>query len=123
MSEFQTRSILYLEDELLIAFDVSSFLRDAGFSSVQTAHRLREARAAADETRFDIALLDINVDRSQNSLELGAELKAKGTLVIFASGNGTDCASLQRDGYHVIDKPFSHGDLEATMVAALREAA
>lgn len=104
--------ILYLEDEVLIAFDVSEFLSDLDIGEVTTTYKLSEAWSKARSATPDLALLDINVDRGQKSFELGDHLKQAGCEVIYASGNGSDSKQLRTKGFHFIDKPFSHKDLE-----------
>lgn len=117
--QFAGLRVLYLEDEILIALDVTSALKDAGFSTVKTVHRLKDAWEAIEAEAYDVALLDINVDRRQTSFELGDHLKKNDTIVVFASGNGTDCERLREQGFQFIDKPFSHKALTETIAEAL----
>ncbi|QJF51134.1 response regulator [Roseobacter ponti] len=99
--------VLYLEDELLVAMDTAEYLETLGFESVAVAYRLESAHELMENTDFDLAILDINVDRGQTSIALGRELAQAGTRVIFASGNGGDAAKLRSDGFEFLDKPFS----------------
>lgn len=122
-TNFSKYNVLYLEDEVLIAIDVSYFLRDLNFSEVKTVHRLGAAWDAISENEFDFALLDINVDQKQTSIELGEQLKANGVHVIFASGNSSDCRRMRDRGFHFIDKPFSHEALREQIVSILKQAA
>ncbi len=120
---FDGLSVLYLEDEVLIALDVTAFLREAGFGTVSTVYKLKDATAAIESHNYELALLDINVDRGQTSLDLGARLKSGGTHVIFASGNSNDSQRLRSEGFHFIDKPFSHLALKDLITAALSDGA
>lgn len=104
---FKDLKILYLEDEPLVALDTAEHLSTLGFEEVEVASRLKQADKLVEETEFDLALLDINVDRGQTSLELGDMLKEKGTVVIFASGNSGAASSLTTKGHLFLDKPFS----------------
>ena len=65
--------LLYLEDEVLIAFDIAAFLEELDVGDVTTAHKLKSAWMAIENKRFDLALLDINVDRRQTSFEIGSQ--------------------------------------------------
>lgn len=114
-------SILYLEDEVLISIDTSTFLRDSGFKEVKTVHRLKSAWDAVDGHHFDIALLDINVDGGQTAIELGQHLRSQNIPVIFASGNGGDGSRLEADGFQFIDKPFSYDALTEQLSRALHQ--
>ncbi|MBD3666234.1 response regulator [Sulfitobacter aestuariivivens] len=117
---FEGLKILYLEDEPLVALDTSEHLEELGFSSVEAVSRLQRAEDLVAETTFDLALLDINVDRGQTSLELGEMLVEKGTCVVFASGNSSAAISLARDEYHFLDKPFSLAQLTQKLADALQ---
>jgi DNA-binding response OmpR family regulator len=117
--QYNQYSVLYLEDEPLIAFDTTEFLQDLGFSCVESAYKLKSAEKASTGRRFDLAILDINVDNNQTSLSLGARLAEGGTAVIFASGNSFDADKLRAAGYEFLDKPFSHHDLKSAITAAL----
>lgn len=108
---FSKLSVLYLEDETLVALDTSDHLKSLGFSSVKTTYRLANAEKCAAEAEFHLAILDINVDRGQTSIDLGKELAAKGTKVIFASGNSGKAEELRGEGFDFLDKPFSLKDL------------
>ena len=113
--------VLYLEDEPIVAMDTSAHLDELGFETVDVAYRLATAVEMAEKAQFDLAILDINVDRGQNSLDLGAALHAKGTRVVFASGNGCDAPELRAKGFEFLDKPFTLDGLTAklkTVVAA-----
>lgn len=110
-------NVLYLEDEPIVAMDTGAHLEDLGFRSVEIAYRLATAVDLAKAQKFDLAILDINVDRGQTSLDLGAELAAKGTRVIFASGNGCDASDLRAKGFEFLDKPFSLAGLTTKLRA------
>lgn len=111
--------VLYLEDEPLIAFDTTEFLKELGFSEVKSAYKLKVAEQATEEKEFELAILDINVDNNQTSFSLGEKLAEKGTPVIFASGNSFDADALRAKGYEFLDKPFSYADLENLIARAL----
>ena len=117
--ECRDRSVLYLEDEVLIALDVSHYLGEVGFGEILVAHRLRDAWSAIDDRTFDLALLDINVDKNQTSIELGERLMTDGTPVIFVSGSGAEREPLENRGFRFIDKPFSHEALQHEITVAL----
>lgn len=113
--------VLYLEDEPIVAMDTSAHLEDLGFEEVAVAYRLGTAEKLAESDQYDLAILDINVDRGQTSLELGSALAAKGTRVIFASGNGCDAATLRAQGFEFLDKPFSLDGLTHKLKALAAE--
>lgn len=104
---FEGLTVLYLDDEPLVAFDTGDHLHSLDFEKVVVTYRLAQAEAAAKEIDFDLAILDINVDRGQTSLALGERLSQEGCRVLFASGYSAASARLREEGYGFIDKPFS----------------
>lgn len=101
--------------------DTGDHLTTLGFDHVVVAHRLVKAEALAKERDFDLALLDINVDGKQTSIELGRYLKGKGTTVIFASGNSQAAPGLRKDGFFFMDKPFSLDGMTAFLRGVLED--
>lgn len=104
---FDDLKIVYLEDEPIVALDTSEHLKELGFGEVKVVSKLRDAEAVTDKDDFDVALFDINVDKGQTSLELGNQLAARGTKVIFASGNSREGREIKGRGISFLDKPFS----------------
>jgi DNA-binding NtrC family response regulator len=100
-------AILYLEDEIIIALDTAQTLRDMGFAEVSVAHNLRKARRLAEATRFDYALLDVNLGDGQLSLDFGRDLMARGVRVIFASGYNRAEMAAEHDGLVFVEKPLT----------------
>lgn len=117
---FEDYRILYLEDEPIIALDTQDMLSSLAFKEVVVANRLIDAQNAADQASFDVAILDINVDRGQTSTTLGQQLATGGTHVIFASGNGGDRKQLVAEGFRFVDKPFTLPRLQRELTEALQ---
>ncbi|MBS1302308.1 response regulator [Loktanella sp. SALINAS62] len=104
--------ILYVEDEVIVALDVSDGLEnDLGFD-VQVAHNLTTARAKCAAHEFDYALLDLNLGNGERSIDLGLELAEKGIKVVFASGyNRDEIAEISE--FQLVEKPFQIADIAA----------
>lgn len=110
---FKDLTVLFLEDEPLIAMDTHEALVELGFKDVCSVYRLNEAREAAEKQTFDVAVLDINVDGGKKSYDLGRDLKESGVRVIFASGTETERDALIADGYRFLAKPYQQNSLRA----------
>lgn len=102
-----TITILYLEDEPIVAMDTGAHLKSLGIGEVEVAYRLKQAEGIAARQGIDLAILDINVDRGQTSTDFGRQLAASGATVIFASGNSGDAETLTAEGFAFLDKPFT----------------
>lgn len=116
---FSELSIIYLEDEPLVALDTGEHLHALGFKDVKVVSRLKQAETLVAENDFDVALLDINVDRGQTSLALGDKLADQGTKVVYASGNSEAGKSLVQREQWFLDKPFTLNQLSQKLEAVV----
>ena len=112
-------SVLLLEDEFLIALEAEDMLTRMGAARIEIAQDLEEAGRLLGEHRFDIAMLDVNVN-GQTSLGLAADLKERGIPVLFATGYELKSKSIPADdSIPYITKPYSADRLESALVSAL----
>lgn len=107
--------VMLLEDEPLIAMSTEQDLEDLGYGNVQVFYRLDPAMEAAVSYRFDLAILDVNVDQHRTSLELAQSLKDAGTAILFATGNSIDDDKLKQYTNTVLSKPYTEEDLSAAI--------
>lgn len=120
MSDRADIKIMLLEDEPLIALSTGQSLEDLGYTDIDVFYRLDTAVKAAGRTRYDMAVLDVNVDQKRTSLDLARSLKAAGTAILFASGNSMDDAELKEITGTVLSKPYSEQNLGAAIDHVLR---
>lgn len=112
---FTDKTILYVEDEIIVALEISEVLSDMGFAEVKMAHNLRMAERFADEGGIDIALLDVNLGNGERSAELGLSLADAGVPVIFASGYNKAELAPELQSFHFLEKPMGAHELEAML--------
>lgn len=79
------KSVLVVEDNLVLAMEVERQLVSLGLDSVDTVPSIELAVEAIDRAKYDCAILDINLG-AETSFEIASKLLEKGTLVVFASG-------------------------------------
>ncbi|MXQ06309.1 response regulator [Alphaproteobacteria bacterium GH1-50] len=113
---FSDRSILYVEDEIIVALEISEHLRDLGFSDVRVAHTLRAAERELEKGVPDFALLDVNLGNGERTSELGISLREQGTRVLFASGYNKGELSERLQAFDFLEKPTSHEDIRNALV-------
>lgn len=77
--------VLVAEDEFLLGIQLEDDLRTAGCSIVGPFSTLEKATLAARRERFDLAVLDINLN-GDRVYPLADELWARGVPFIFLSG-------------------------------------
>lgn len=112
---------MILDDEAIIALDLTGMLQDLGHSVVSVATRVAGGMEFARHGDLDMAILDINV-HGVASFPLAAILQDRGVPIIFASGYGERGLI---DGFRdalVLTKPYGRDDL-SNVVAKARAAA
>ena len=98
MSTDQLRDrVLIVEDEILVAMDLSDLLEELGFQVVGPAARVEDALGLIDrETGIDVALLDINL-AGDRSWPVARELLRRGIGFAFLSGYELGQAGIPED--------------------------
>jgi len=119
MATLAGASVLLLEDEYLIALDAEQILKDLGVQRVEIASTLNEAVDRAREARFDVALLDVNVN-GEMSFGLARSLTARGIPVVFTTGYELkDRGIPDIDTDLCVSKPYTSERLRQALCAAL----
>jgi DNA-binding response OmpR family regulator len=106
--------VLVVEDEFMIALDISQQLADAGFEVVGPAKSLTRALGFVSEPGCDVAILDVNLG-DETSESVAQELQASGKPFVILSGYSTDDALPWFNGATVLRKPPPMGDLVAAV--------
>ena len=79
--------ILVVEDQMLVAMDLELILEQANGTVIATANSPREAFAALDRERPDLAILDVNLGDA-TSEPIARRLAGEGIPFMFATGYG-----------------------------------
>lgn len=77
--------VLIVEDDTIIAMTAEDMLDEVGCTTAAVASTVAEALARADDTDFDIALLDLNL-KDETSLPVARRLRDTGKRFVFATG-------------------------------------
>ncbi|MDE1991293.1 MAG: response regulator [Rhizobiaceae bacterium] len=98
--------VLILEDSFIIAMEAEEILRLVGVEEVEIASNVEQAVNAIQSTRFDFALLDVNLGESM-SFGFARLLAERGISFGFVSGY-SDTADFPPDLRNVplLSKPF-----------------
>jgi DNA-binding response OmpR family regulator len=111
--------ILVVDDEALIALAAKDILEEAGHDVIGPAGSVRQALAAVERERPDLALLDINLGRGGNGIILARILKRRWSVPsIFVTGDSKDARDSQDVALGLIVKPW----VSRTILAALSAA-
>jgi CheY-like chemotaxis protein len=110
--------VLIVEDDSIIAMTAEDMLDEVGCTTAAIATTLAEALARADDTEFDIALLDLNL-KDELSLPVAALLRLRGKPFVFATGyDGLPANSGFADS-PIISKPYRVDQLATAIATSL----
>ncbi|MXP14888.1 response regulator [Altererythrobacter confluentis] len=110
-SETSEICVLVVEDEVLVAWDETQTLEDAGYKVIGPAHCLESAQALATSEELSAAVLDVNLGRD-TVWSVADTLRARGVPVAFVTADlhhpelGTRFADIPR-----LTKPISDTEL------------
>lgn len=111
--ERKTR-VLVVEDEPLVAMDVTVTLSDAGCEVIGPAATLDKAKELIDAGHFEVALLDANL-AGEPVTDLADELSRRNIPFAFLTGYGREGMPQEFRTAPLIDKPFSPKQLIAVI--------
>jgi DNA-binding response OmpR family regulator len=104
------RHILIAEDEFLVAVVLEEDLRAAGYVIVGPFANLAKAIEACRSERFDLAILDINLN-GEMVYPLADELLSRGIPFLFLSGYGKAHMPERFRALPQLGKPYDPGEL------------
>lgn len=115
--------ILIVEDEVLIAEDIASQLKNINFEVAGVAYDSEKALDMLNTRTPDAVLLDINIKGSMDGIEIGAILNEKYNLPFIYLTSYSDKATIERAKvtmpYGYIVKPFNENDLLTSLEMAV----
>lgn len=106
----KSKTILILEDEMIIAKSIKSYIEKIGYSVAGIAQNGSDAIQIAEQYKPDLAILDVVVDGDMDGIETGRELLKLNVPFLYLTAYG-DMKTRQRAketkplGY--IIKPFN----------------
>lgn len=109
--------ILIVEDETFVALSLKFLLELDGHEVVATADDVRSAVAAADACVPELAFVDIQLAHGASGLEVAAELRKRGVICIFLTGNPPD-HPMPDLALGCLPKPYSDDALAAAVKVA-----
>jgi len=117
--------ILIVEDERITAEDLRDILTDLGYTVTASVSSGPEAIERAEETRPDLALMDIRIKGDMDGTETARVLRERFNIPVVYLTAHADSATLSRAklaaplGY--ITKPFQEAELHASIEIALHK--
>ncbi|MBX3500355.1 MAG: response regulator [Alphaproteobacteria bacterium] len=115
--ESRPKRVLVVEDDALIALDISRQLSDAGFQVVGPAISVARALSLIADQGCDIAVLDVNLGDKETSEPIAHALRARSTPFLVLSGYMHEQHPHGLRGAPVLIKPASPPELVAMVLS------
>jgi DNA-binding response OmpR family regulator len=113
------RRVLIVEDEMLVAMELESVLKQQGCAVLGPAPTVARALALLDHERPEAALLDLNLN-GEPAIPVAAALSAHGVPFVLVSGFGqTQSQESELQGAPRVDKPVDDAELVRTLARIL----
>ena len=111
------KRILIVEDEVLVALDMTDILEDLGFEVVGPAVHQEDAVALAREAEIDAGFLDVNLGENKTSQPVAVILRERKIPFIFVTAYDASQVTFRTSDEQILRKPVTSSD----MLASLRE--
>jgi CheY-like chemotaxis protein len=105
------RSILILEDEMIVAMLMEDLVRDLGVTEIHICPDVASALDVLRTNHIDCAVLDLWL-RDRDSMEVADMLVEKGIPFVFSSGSDATALADRHADRPMISKPFLDDDLK-----------
>lgn len=119
------KSVLIVEDEPLIADDLSFHLQDLGVTNIKIALKYERAIQQVTENVFDLILLDVNLSGEKDGIDVANFVnRSKPTPFIFITSYYDDATLLRAKATNPIAyilKPFNKQDIKVNVEMALHK--
>lgn len=112
-------SVFLVEDETMIRMLVSDMLSDLGYVIAAEAGDLDQAIKLAQSTKFDLAILDVNVN-GKNISPVAEVVALRNLPLVFATGYGAEGLPEKYRDYPALQKPFKIETLQEAIEVALQ---
>ena len=113
--------IFIVEDEVVVAFEMTDTLEDLGFEVVGPSVHLEDAKEKAREQEIDVAFLDVNLGRGQTSRPVADILRDRGIPFVYITAYDRDQITFVTEDDVVVKKPISGGKLLGALRSMWKE--
>jgi PAS domain S-box-containing protein len=119
----RTKTIMVVEDELIVAEDLTRWLISLGYTIAARAAAGREAVQRCEATRPDLVLMDILLPGGMDGIQAAEEIRRRFDIPVVFITASSDDATLARakvsEPFGYILKPFDERGLYSTIEMAL----
>ena len=116
-------SILIIEDELLIAKDISNILEKEGYATKIGITNVADAMKELENNSYDLVLIDVKLNYNSNGVDIGTYLLEKDSIPYLFITSHSDNVTVERikltRPHGIIIKPFKPVDVITTVSIVL----
>lgn len=116
----QSRSILIVEDEPLIAMMLEDFLESEGHSIAGMCETVAEAMERIDQGGFDVAIVDVHLKNGEHVWPVADRLEELGLPFVLATGGHVEPPPARHAGAPMLNKPYAMDAIETALDEACR---
>jgi CheY-like chemotaxis protein len=120
-SPISAKRVLVVEDEYLVAMDMSAYLEAAGAYVVGLASNVNAALEVLERTELDCAILDVNL-RGEMAYPIADALAARGIPFVFTTGYDARALPARFAGVKRCEKPTTPEAISRALFGASCEA-
>ncbi len=115
-ADLQGKTLLLVEDSMMIALDAQTMLQNCG-AEVELVATTSDARRAIKLNNFDAAILDVNL-YTETSFPIAEDLQERAIPFVFATGYGETVVVPERFKHiSIVSKPYAEDTLRAALAA------
>jgi CheY-like chemotaxis protein len=114
------KTILVVEDEMLIMMLAEDYLHQMGCTSILVAGTTRQALDTIADHDIDAAMVDMNL-HGETSDAVADALSDKGVPFLFVTGYVSPSLAERHTHRHILNKPYAAGQLSALFADLLSE--
>ncbi len=114
------KSILVVEDIMLIALDLAGMVEDLGAETIGPASNVADALELIRTEQVDGALLDINL-AGEPAYPIAQELQRRGVPFIFITGYDASGLPPEYASFPSVTKPFEYGEVNDLLRSVFAE--
>lgn len=115
--------VLIVEDNPITAADLKSALKKLDFAITNTVSSYNEALISIEQNQPDIIMMDIDLGKSKNGIELACKIKESHNIPVLYLTSFSDDDTMEKafatDPVGYLVKPFKREELKTTIMLAL----
>ncbi len=120
------KNVLIVEDESLVALEISGFVKEMGYEVVKIVSNALSALEVVENSQVDVVLMDVNIKGDKDGIWCAHEIKKRQYIPIIYISAFSDDETLERaietNPTSYLIKPFNRKELKVALQIATKRA-